>query len=97
MSRAVPEPVESREDPEAQPRGVKIRQTILDKVGYTPGCPKCRALQRGDTSRTTPNQTPECRKRVEEEMEKDDASRGGVCKREEGVVPMNGNHRSDRW
>jgi len=78
VSRAVPEPVESREDPEVQPRGVKIRQTILDKVGYTPGCPKCRALQRGDTSRMTLNHTPECRKRVEEEMEKDEKMRAEV-------------------
>ena len=26
-------------------RGVRIRKTILEKVGYTPGCPKCKATE----------------------------------------------------
>ena len=72
LHRAVPLADENPEEQEAQPRSVKIRRAVLEKVGYSRHCPKCRAVQRGDTSRATVNHTPECRKRVEEEMSKDE-------------------------
>ena len=31
----------------AQPRNVYIKTAMLDKHGYSPQCPKCRAIQRG--------------------------------------------------
>ena len=47
----------------------KIQQRYLEKVGFTPSCIKCRALQRGDKTVTT-GHSPECRIRVEAEMMK---------------------------
>ncbi len=72
LSRAGPLPEEGPEEQEAQPRGVHIRKAVLEKVGYTKDCRKCKALQRGDTSSATVHHSPSCRKRVEEEMSKDE-------------------------
>ena len=48
---------------------MKIQQRYFEKVGFTPSCIKCRALQRGDKTVTT-GHSPECRICVEAEMMK---------------------------
>ena len=65
----VPEvqPVENSDT--SAPKRMKIQQRYLEKVGFTPSCIKCRALQRGDKTVTT-GHSPECRIRVEAEMMK---------------------------
>ena len=65
----VPEvqPVENSDA--SAPKRMKIQQRYLEKVGFTPSCIKCRALQRGDKTVTT-GHSPECRIRVEAEMMK---------------------------
>ena len=46
------------------PRSMYIRKDLLTRFGYTPGCNKCRHIQRGMES--TGTHTAECRKRLEE-------------------------------
>ena len=53
----VPRPILSRDEPPFLPdeegpvsRNMKITQDILRKIGYTPGCTKCRKLSRNEYS-----------------------------------------------
>ena len=57
---------------EPVPRSFRITQELLSKFGYSKGCPKCEALRRGDEHRTV-HHNRECMKRVDHEMNKDDA------------------------
>ena len=58
-------PGASESDP--VPRGFRVNQDLLDKVGYSKGCPKCESLRRGERSQTT-HHSKECRRRIEEHM-----------------------------
>ena len=47
---------------------------VADRIGYTEGCPGCRAVKRNLVSR--PVHTPTCRARMEPEMQK--SARGAI-------------------
>ena len=55
----------------AIPRGMKITSEMTDQFGYTPGCSKCDALRRGDTSRPTLGHNLRCRRRMIERAQED--------------------------
>ena len=40
--------VEPADGTEPQARGLSLRPRHFQKIGWTPDCPKCRSLQRGD-------------------------------------------------
>ena len=61
-----PQPSQSAEP---VPRSFRITQDLIEKFGFTKGCPKCEALRRNDEHRTV-HHSRECRKRLEEEMTK---------------------------
>ena len=50
---------------EEVPRKVYVKTDVLKQIGYTPGCPGCRALQLG---RTRVGHSDACRQRVVETM-----------------------------
>ena len=52
------------------PRGFRVIQEVLDKVGFSKGCGRCEAIQRDDKEHKG-HHTKECRKRVEERMKED--------------------------
>ena len=52
------------------PRGFRVTQEVLDKVGFTKGCGRCEAIRRNDKEHKG-HHTKECRKRVEEQMKED--------------------------
>ena len=69
VGRRREEPDGEASNPGSKSRGVNIRPKILEDVGYTEGCPRCRALKEGDASRVqTSHHSAACRKRVEEKM-----------------------------
>ena len=57
-------------EPDPVPRGSRVTKDLLDKFELTKGCPKCESLRRGE-NRTTIHHSKECRKRIEELMQKD--------------------------
>ena len=68
-----PEEVEDSEDQKlsqkARVRGVKIREAILEEVGYSQGCSKCEAIRSKDWTRIpSVHHSEECRERVESRM-----------------------------
>ncbi len=56
---------ETHEGEEPIPRSMQITRSVLERVGYTPGCQKCRLTERGDGSKTTLGHSRACRERVE--------------------------------
>jgi hypothetical protein len=58
-----------------QPRLMQINKSILDAVGYTPGCPKCRMTRLGDASRPGTSHSKECRQRAEAAVRANDQLR----------------------
>ena len=83
----VPRAVEIRaEEPRPEPkvRAMKIMPRHLDKFKYSTGCPKCAAMQRGQTTDTVSlGHSAACRKRLEEEMMKDENAKKEVIKASE--------------
>ena len=55
----------------ARPRGMKITSEMTTRFGYTPGCSKCDALRRGDTSRPTLGHNERCRRRMIERAQEE--------------------------
>eukprot|EP00971_Amphidinium_carterae_P283385 5625998-Amphidinium_carterae.1 len=53
------------------PKAPRIRREHLVRLGYTPTCPKCRAIARNDRTQPTLAHTPQCRKRVYEDLQSD--------------------------
>ena len=62
---STPVPVGIPEDP--QTRRMKINKGIFADIGYTSGCPRCRAIR--TNSKNSQNHSEECRLRVEVELE----------------------------
>lgn len=54
------------------PRGVRITNEVLERFGFTPLCPRCQAIQRGDPHRST-HHSRDCRRRLEEAMEQSES------------------------
>ena len=56
--------------PDDRPKGyVDTRKSILERVGYTPGCQKCRATEMNNEYKLkTSHHSEKCRTRVEEKM-----------------------------
>ncbi len=48
-------------------RRFSIKKEALEKLGYTAGCPECRAAKRGTAAAT---HTEDCRKRIGEKLKK---------------------------
>ena len=75
---------EVHEVPEHAPYRMQLRKTTLEKVGYSPNCPKCSGMRAGDKKRTkSHSHTEECRIRVTEAMKKDATLRKMVEDEEE--------------
>ena len=54
---------------QAETRGVRIRKSILERVGYTAGCPTFKATElENEYKMRTSHHTRTCRQRVEEKM-----------------------------
>ena len=82
----VPRAVEIRpEEPDAGPktRAMKIMPEHLGKAGFTTGCPKCNALQRGGGESVSLAHSPACRKRVEDVVRKDEKMKDAVERAEQ--------------
>ena len=60
------------QNPEPIPRGTMIFKKHLEKFGFTPGCRKCTAILENRNVHPTLGHSPECRKRILEEMAKDE-------------------------
>ena len=58
-------------------RKVLITRDYLRKFGFTPGCAKCTAIERGDNSRVSLAHSEVCRSRIEKELKEDPF----LCKR----------------
>jgi hypothetical protein len=56
---------------EYRPRRAKITQDVVKKFGYSAGCLKCRALERGDGTSVTIGHSAKCRERLEARMQDD--------------------------
>ena len=61
----VPRPLRGRN--EYVPRRFRIHRGDLQRFGFTVGCPGCRAANR---DLPAPGHTEECRRRIQEELEK---------------------------
>ena len=61
-------PVAEPDEPSSVPttRQVVLHKSYVERVGYSADCPTCRMLVRGEVA--GPSRTPQCRKRIEEEM-----------------------------
>ena len=57
------------------PRGMRITQDIIDRVGYSAKCAKCRAWSRGDYSKSNLGHSQECWQRVESMIAQDEVVR----------------------
>ena len=64
-------------------RRVPITKELLDKVGFTDDCLKCRHLRTGDRSQPTLGHSENCRRRVETKMKDDPALRERLLRAEE--------------
>ena len=64
-------------------KNMRINTQILEKVGYTPGCRKCRLLEAGDLSQGGLAHSAACRTRVEGLVKNNDELRHHVGKVEE--------------
>jgi len=76
VPRVIIEETEEVEDVKA--RGFKILPRHLVKVGHTKGCPKCLDLRNGTGDLSRRAHSTQCRKRVEEELQKDEEMRKDV-------------------
>jgi hypothetical protein len=68
---AVPIKEDKEEELEYRPRRAKLTQDIVQKYGYTAGCPKCRSLERGEGANVAIGHSAKCRARLEERMQED--------------------------
>ena len=70
----LPKMVQGRTEPNMfipQVRRVWISRAFLEKFGYSPGCPKCIAIQAGDETQPSLGHNPSCRSRIEKHLEED--------------------------
>ncbi len=72
---------------ESKPRRAKITLDVINKYGRTPGCPKCRAIERGDHGGATAafGHSARCRERIEELMKGDPLYQDRVTRAEERI------------
>ena len=64
-------------------RGLSLRVRHFKKIGFTPGCAKCRSMERGE--RTTAGHNPTCRARALKELGELDEFRHEVEKADQRV------------
>ena len=69
--------------PDLVPRSVRITSDVLDRYGYTEGCPRCKALRSGEGAWRTNAHNVKCRARIEEAMKKDNEMSEGLKRAEE--------------
>ena len=71
----VKESTEEASEPMAKfvPRAMRIMKPDLVRYGYTKGCRKCEMMRRGDNSQPTLGHSPDCRRRIEAEVRKEDS------------------------
>ena len=70
------------------PRSMYITGDMVKQYGPTPGCPKCRAVARADSSQHSMSHTQTCRVRIEEMVKHDPSTRD--CARLQVVWPCSG-------
>ena len=100
----VPRPVLSRDklivpDKECPvPRNMKITQHIIKRIGYTPGCAKCRTLSRSQYSHPSLAHSQDCRVRIERASKSDPVYRDRVERAEQRKMDFSAKEveRSDR-
>ena len=72
-------------------RNVTITSKDLAKIGWTTGCPKCRALEAGDKTKTSRTHSHECRSRARElladDVVFDRRIREALARRQQGGAP----------
>lgn len=68
-------------DQPAAPRAAQITKEMLDKVGYTPSCAKCRAVRNG--WRNTAGHSKHCREEVERKLREDEQYKDKFAKADE--------------
>ena len=66
-------PEEAAPSPDPLVRRTPITHKEIDKYGATPGCVGCEAKARGEVTRR--GHSDKCRRRIEEEMRKDEAEK----------------------
>jgi hypothetical protein len=71
---------------ECKPRRAKITRDIVSKFGPSHGCPKCRAIERGDRGHEAVGHSAKCRERMEEQMMGDPVFRSRVERAEERII-----------
>ena len=68
-----------------KPRRAKITKNIIEKFGPTPGCAKCRAIERGDRGHEAVGHSAACRERIEDLMKTDETFKARVEKADERI------------
>jgi hypothetical protein len=72
VPRARLDPEEVVDVPEPfQPRSMRITKELIDRLGSTAKCHKCRLIMQGDTSKPTLGHSRECRERIEMRIKED--------------------------
>ena len=65
------------------PRSMYFTGDMVKQYGPTPGCPKCRAVARADSSQHSMSYTQTCRVRIEEMVKHDPSTRDRLSRAEE--------------
>ena len=70
-------PVERQQEPASAPvaRRIILHRSYFDRFNFTEGCLKCRAIQRGDGTRSACAHSEACRRRIEGLMAQDEVLR----------------------
>ena len=54
-----------------RPRRAKLTKDVVERYGFTAGCPKCRSWEQGEVGSTTIGHSAKCRERLEDLMKED--------------------------
>ena len=68
----IPELTPAEEEYRPKPRANRITAAELEKTGWTIGCPKCRAMQEGDTTKGTVGHSAKCKARIKDILAEDE-------------------------